>query len=187
MNIAITGANGSAGSILLRHLADEDDIHVVACVRSARAAASPAASPRISPRVIDYNDRKGLASALMGAGCVVHLAGILLESASSNYETANVDATRAVVEACKAAGVRHIVLVSALGADPGSNNGYLRSKGRAERIVADSGSRRPSFARRSCWALERPGPVPSSTQRHGRRSRFSAAGVTRFDPWMWTT
>ena len=103
MNIAITGANGSAGSILLRHLADQDDIHVVACVRSARAGAALPASPRISPRVIDYDDRKGLASALMGAGCVVHLAGILLESATSSYETANVDATRAVVEACKAA------------------------------------------------------------------------------------
>ena len=139
MNIAITGANGSVGSILLRHLADQDDIHVVACVRSAGAGAALPTSTRISPRVIDYDDRKGLTSALIGAGCVVHLAGILLESATSNYESANVDATRAVVEACKAGGVPQIVLVSVLGADPNSANRYLRTKGRAERIVVDSG------------------------------------------------
>ena len=36
-------------------------------------------------------------------------------------------------------GVRHIVLVSSLGADPRSSNGYFRSKGEAERRVIGSG------------------------------------------------
>jgi NADH dehydrogenase len=69
----------------------------------------------------------------------VHLAGILMESPTSSYQNANVDATRAVVEACKRAGVGHVVFVSVLGADPDSSNQYWRSKGRAERIVAESG------------------------------------------------
>jgi uncharacterized protein YbjT (DUF2867 family) len=139
VNIAITGANGSVGNILLRYLADQVDIHAIACVRSARSAAALPASPTISPRVIHYDDREGLASALRGAGSVVHLAGILLESPTSTYQTANVDATRAVVEACRKAGVPHLVMVSVLGADPDSPNPYLSSKGRAERIVAESG------------------------------------------------
>ena len=70
---------------------------------------------------------------------MVHLAGILFESPTSSYQTANVDATQAVVDACRTAGVSHVVLVSVLGADPDSTNRYLRSKGRAERIVAESG------------------------------------------------
>jgi len=139
VNIAITGANGSVGSILLRHLADQADTYVFACVRSARAAAALPASPSISPRVIDYDDREGLASALRGAECLVHLAGILIENPTSNYQAANVDATLAVVEACRKAGVRHVVLVSVLGADPDSANRYLSSKGRSERIAAESG------------------------------------------------
>ena len=139
MNIAITGANSSVGSILLRHLAGRADIQVVACVRSARAVANLPASPSISARAIDYADRDGLAATLGGAGCVVHLAGILFESSASSYQTANVDATQAVVDACRKAGVRRIVLVSVLGADPTSPNRYLRSKGRAERIVSESG------------------------------------------------
>jgi uncharacterized protein YbjT (DUF2867 family) len=139
VNIAITGANSNVGNILLRHLAERGDIQVVACVRSARAMANLPYSPSISARAIDYADGDGLAATLGGAGCVVHLAGILIESAVSSYQTANVDATQAVVDACRKAGARRIVLVSVLGADPMSPNRYWRSKGRAERIVFESG------------------------------------------------
>ena len=139
MNIAITGANSSVGHILLRHVAERGDIQVVACVRSAQAMSNQPASPSIYTRAIDYADRDGLAAALGGAGCVVHLAGILFESPASSYQTANVDATQAVVDACRKAGVCRIVLASVLGADPMSPNRYLRSKGRAERLVLESG------------------------------------------------
>jgi NADH dehydrogenase len=139
VNIAITGANSGVGTNLLRHVASCTDIRAVACVRSTRAAAALPASPRISARAIDYDDREGLASALTGTSCVVHLAGILFESPTSTYETANVAATQAVVDACRKAGVPRFVLVSALGADSTSTNRYLSSKGRAERIVSESG------------------------------------------------
>jgi NADH dehydrogenase len=139
VNIAITGANSGVGKILLRHLAAPADIHVVACVRSAQAAADLPPAPGVSARAIDYDNPEGLAATLRGAGCVVHLAGILFEGPQSSYQTANVDATKAVVDACKNAGVPRLVLVSALGADPTSPNRYWRSKGRAERIVFESG------------------------------------------------
>jgi uncharacterized protein YbjT (DUF2867 family) len=139
VNIAITGANSSVGNILLRHVAERGDIQAVACVRSVRAMPKLPVSPSISARAIDYADRDGLAVALGGAGCVVHLAGILFETPVSSYQTANVDATQAIVDACRRAGVRRIVLASALGADPTSPNRYWRSKGRAERIVSESG------------------------------------------------
>jgi NADH dehydrogenase len=139
VDIAITGANSGVGKILLRHLAARADIHVVACVRSAQAVADLPSSPGVSPRAIDYDDPEGLAATLRGAGCVVHLAGILFEGPTSSYQTANVDATKAVVDACKNAGVPRVVLVSVLGADAKSANRYLSSKGRAERIVSESG------------------------------------------------
>lgn len=139
MNLAITGANSGVGRILLRHLAARADTNVVACVRSTRNADSLPTSPGISVRVVDYGDRNSLADALT-AGCfVVHLAGILFEGPASSYQTANIDTTRAVTNACKKAGVQFIVLVSALGADRRSANRYLRSKGRAEQIISESG------------------------------------------------
>lgn len=139
MKIAITGANSGVGTILLRHLASRADIEVVACVRSARAAAGLPASARGAARTIDYDDVEGLASVLAGATSVVHLAGILFESPTTTYRTANVESTQAVVDACRKAGVVHVVLVSVLGADPRSPNRYLRSKGQAEQILLESG------------------------------------------------
>jgi NADH dehydrogenase len=139
VKIAITGANSGVGRTLVRHLAARDDIQAVACVRSPRAAAALPASPRVSVHAIDYGDRERLAAALTGSSCIVHLAGILFESSTSTYQSANVEATQAVVDACRKAGVARVVLVSVLGADPESTNQFWRSKGRAERIIAESG------------------------------------------------
>ena len=76
---------------------------------------------------------------MAGASSVVHLAGILIESRTATYEQANVAATEAAVVACRRAGVRHMLLVSAIGADADSSNRYRRSKGEGERAVERSG------------------------------------------------
>lgn len=139
MNIAVTGANSSVGRTLLRHIDEQGDINVMACVRAQQAVATLPGSPRINPCVIRYDDPDTLTTVLAGVTCVVHLAGILIESKRSTYQTANVDTTRAVLDACKQANVDHIIFVSVLGADISSPNRYFRSKGEAERLVADSG------------------------------------------------
>ncbi len=144
MKIAVTGANSSVGQNLLAHVAAAgeatgSDLSVIAGVRSESAAASLPRSPRIDARVISYDDAVELARSIEGASCLVHLAGILIESRRSTYASANVGATAAVVEASQKAGVQYLVLISAIGADADSANAYLRSKGEAERAVAESG------------------------------------------------
>ena len=139
MRITVTGANSSVGRNLLAHVAENSDISVIAGVRSESAAASLPASPQITARIISYDDVGELAKTLEGASCIVHLAGILIESRASTYASANVAATAAVVEASQKAGVQHIVFISVLGASLDSPNRYFRSKGEAEKVVADSG------------------------------------------------
>jgi NADH dehydrogenase len=138
MKIALTGANSSVGKTLLRHVAEQADIDAVAGVRAQQAVGTLPTSPRITPRVIRY-DVDALTPVFEGVSCVVHLAGILIESKTSDYQTANVAATQTVVDACRRAHVNHIVFISVLGADPGAVNRYFRSKGDAERVVAGSG------------------------------------------------
>ena len=133
------GANSAVGTALLAQVARRDAIDAVAAVRRPDALDGLPRSPRIMPRVVDYGRSDSLADAFAGAGAVAHLAGILFESRTSDYRSGNVEVTRAVVEAAQAAAVGHVVFVSSLGADPRSSNGYFRSKGEAERIVADSG------------------------------------------------
>lgn len=147
--IVVTGANGNVGRNLLAHARASGDVDVVAAVRSDRAAASLSSAPgssaspgspgNIAVRVVDVEKADDLAPVLAGATSLVHLSGILFESRTATYEQANVAATQAAVDACRKAGVPHIVLISALGADPGSANRYRRSKGDGERIVEASG------------------------------------------------
>ena len=147
--IVVTGANGNVGRNLLAHASASGDIDVVAAVRSERAAASlasiaggpggPGRPAAIDVRVVDVEKVTELAPVLAGATSLVHLSGILFESRTATYEQANVAATAAAVDACRSAGVPHIVLISALGADPGATNRYWRSKGDGERLVEASG------------------------------------------------
>jgi len=140
MRIAITGANSSVGKVLLRHIATQvdGDLEAYAGVRTRQAIATLPNALTITPHVIRYGDRSSLQALLEGANCLVHLAGILIENKHSSYQTANIDATQAIVAACRHAAVDHIVLISALGADINSRNRYYRSKGVAEQIVAQS-------------------------------------------------
>jgi len=139
MKIAVTGANSSVGQNLLARASENGDVSVVAVVRSERAAASLPRSPQIAPRIISYDDVGELAETMEGAACVVHLAGILIESRVTTYESANVAATTSVVEASKKADIGHIVLISVLGASADSPNRFLRSRGAAEKVVSESG------------------------------------------------
>lgn len=137
--IVVTGANGSVGKNLLAHASESADIDVVAAVRSQRAAAAVPARPGVDVRVVSAENCDELARTMGGASSLVHLSGILIESRTASYEQANVAATETAVEACRRAGVRHVVLISALGADVRSTNRYRRSKGEGERIVERSG------------------------------------------------
>ena len=139
-HVAVTGANSAVGRALLARLAGEETLRVAAGVRRPQALAGLPQSPRIAARLIDYDNSDSLRALLDGADCVVHLAGVLFESPSSRYRSANVDTTRALVDAARDAGVGRIVFVSSLGANPRSSNGYYRSKGQAERVVARAGA-----------------------------------------------
>ncbi len=138
-SIAITGANSAVGQALLTHVVADEMLRAVAAVRRPEAVDSLPRSPRITPHVIHYRDPTSLRDALAGAGAVVHLAGILFESRTTDYGRGNVETTRAVLTAARAVAAPHVVFVSVLGADPDSPNRYFHSKGEAERLVAESG------------------------------------------------
>ena len=139
MKIAVTGANSSVGQNLLNSLKSNEEVSVIAGVRSERAAKSLPDSPRIEAKLISYQDVDKLSEDLNGADCVLHLAGILIENKGSSYQEANVDATAAVLDAAKRNNASHFVFISVVGADANSTNAYFRSKGQAEELVKRSG------------------------------------------------
>jgi len=139
--IVVTGANSALGRVLLERALARAQVEIAALVRSASAEADLPSLPPDRARAVrvDWSDAEGLRAACAGAVCLVHLAGILIESRSTCYREANVETTRAAVAAARAAGVAKVVFVSAIGADPRSPNPYWRSKGEAETLVRESG------------------------------------------------
>ena len=137
--IAITGANSSVGKNLLTRIAQGTDFEALAGVRSESVIPSLPDSDHITARTISYDAIEELTEAFQGYQVVVHLAGILIENRYSRYQSANVDATAAVIKAAKQAGVNELVFISVVGADRHSANPYFRSKGEAEALIEESG------------------------------------------------
>jgi NADH dehydrogenase len=80
-----------------------------------------------------------LHAALADADAVVHLAGTLQPMHGNSYEAANVATVERTVAALAGSTVARVVLLSYVGADAGSGNDYLRTKGEAEELVRGCG------------------------------------------------
>ena len=82
----------------------------------------------------DTSQPHTLPPALAGSDVVVHLVAMLAERGTS-FDTVIHQGAQQVAQAAKAAGVAHMVYVSALGASPTSTSAYARAKGLAEAAV----------------------------------------------------
>ncbi len=88
----------------------------------------------------DVHDPDTLMRLMRRCDAVVNLVGVLHDGrGKGSFQRAHVDLAQNVVEACRRSGVRRLLHMSALNADPNGPSAYLRSKGEAERIVRDSG------------------------------------------------
>ena len=93
--VLVTGANGHLGRRLLTRLASQG-VPARAVVRSERAAASLSDLPgKPETRVLAYDDVPGLTRVASGCRGAVHLVGIIKEGATSTYQAAHEDTTRA--------------------------------------------------------------------------------------------
>ena len=87
----------------------------------------------------DVHDPATLARLAAGASAVVNLVGILNETGGQIFARVHTELAQKVIAACRAAGVRRLVQVSAQNADPAGPSAYLRSKGEAEAAIVASG------------------------------------------------
>jgi NADH dehydrogenase len=136
--VVVTGAAGFVGSHTCRRLA-ADGWRVLALVRNAAKAAERLAHLPVDIRVGDMLDAAYLRASMDGAAAAVHLAAVAIERDGDSYQSANIEATRAVIEAAASARVKRIVHMSQNGSDSTSPHRFLRSKGVAQDMVTSSG------------------------------------------------
>lgn len=138
--LAITGANGNLGRRLLQRVAGS--VEALGGVRG--LVRSPAALETLrsldlpgSPdfRTVDYRDVDAMSAALAGCAQLVHLVGIIRETADNRYVDAHERTAEALVAAAARSGVQRIVCLGILGSDPASRNACFRSRAAADAIL----------------------------------------------------
>lgn len=116
MKVAVTGGSGVVGTALVRHLVAEGD-QVAALARSPQSAAAVEAMGATALGG-DIMDPGSLKDAFSGCEVIYHVAGIneMCSLDPDRMHRVNVVGTRNVVRACRAAGVRRMVLTSSAAA-----------------------------------------------------------------------
>ena len=135
--ILVTGASGYVGGHLLGRLKERGE-PVRGLVRGA-ASAEKVRQAGVEAVQGDVTDRASLDRAMQGVNTVVHLAAINRERGKLTIDLVNRQGTLNVVDAAKAAGVRHIVNVIGLGADPDRPEPLPRSQGQGLAAIQASG------------------------------------------------
>jgi uncharacterized protein YbjT (DUF2867 family)/membrane protease YdiL (CAAX protease family) len=146
MRVAVIGASGFIGQSTARALLEAGH-EVVGVSRGKRGRPAIAG---VIWRDADAATGATLAAALHGCEVVVNLVGIKRPERGQGFREAHVEAVRALVAGCRAAGVRRIVHVGVAGTRDDPRRPYLASKFAGEREVMSSGTG---------WTIIRPGPV----------------------------
>jgi len=139
MRVAVTGANGFVGRhVVARLLLGRHEVRALISERPGAEGELPGGGGGMDVRRADVRKPETLRDAFQSCDAVVHTVAIPTER-RQRFAEVNVAGVAHVVAEARRAGVRRLVHMSALGANPSSPYPYLRSKGKGQAIVAESG------------------------------------------------
>ncbi|MBI2419056.1 MAG: NAD(P)H-binding protein [Ignavibacteriales bacterium] len=133
MKVVILGSGGLTGGHIVQLLATVRNIdEIIAPVRKLNKVRIP----KVCEQIFDFSD-EGAYAGLFPADAIFCALGTTIKKAGSQEKFREVDFEYPLraARAASDAGVRHFLLVSALGADAASNVFYNRVKGEVEREI----------------------------------------------------
>ena len=137
--VLILGGSGFVGTYITNRLADRG-VAVTIPTRRRERTKTLIMQPNVEMVEANIHCEKTLAELVRGQDAVINLVGILHSRDvklpySRDFAEAHIELPRKVIAACKASGVRRLVHMSALKADPNGPSEYLCSKGDGEALV----------------------------------------------------
>lgn len=146
--VCVLGGGGFVGIHLVNKLGMAG-YSVRVLTRAREHAKAVAVLPDVEVVEANVFDPGELARCFDGMDAVINLIGILNEDKAGrvdkpmarrgDFQEVHVELPRKIVQACAASGVKRLLHMSALNADPGGPSAYLRSKGLGEAIVREAG------------------------------------------------
>jgi uncharacterized protein YbjT (DUF2867 family) len=178
--LLVSGASGLVGRALVKRLLDDERwAGVVAVVRRPLGVAGG----RLAEVVADFGRLEGVAvprvrTAFCALGTTIAKAG-----SEAAFRAVDVEAVVAFARLARRAGATRFLLVSALGADPGSRVFYNRTKGEAEEAVKAAGFDGVALFRPSLLVGERAESRPAERAAIVASGLFSWAMVGPLSRW----
>ncbi len=157
-SIAINGATGYIGTHVVDELIRRGEQPV--CLVRANTSRDAKLLASLGARVVEADARAtdgSLAKALTGCDRLVHLIGSIAPPKGTRLEDLQTGTARRYLEAAKQAGVRKVVMVTALGCGPDAASEYHRTKWLGEEALRNSGLD---------WVVLRPSLVVGRTVGH---------------------
>jgi uncharacterized protein YbjT (DUF2867 family) len=132
--VTVLGASGFVGRYVVKRLAAQGALVCAVCRHASDAGfLKPMGDVgQIAPIDADLRDDQALAAVIAGADAVVNAVGILYERGAQSFDALHHLLPRRIAVEARAAEVKHLVHLSAIGADPQSPAAYARSKAAGE-------------------------------------------------------
>jgi NADH dehydrogenase len=130
-SVCIVGGTGYVGRSVADH-ACARGLRVRVLTRYRPKAAKLIVLPTVEVEVANPHDEASLARAFEDMDTVINLVGILHPPRGQTFGEVHAELPRKIARACHAAGVLHLVHMSALGASENGPSDYLRSKAKGE-------------------------------------------------------
>lgn len=137
--VLLLGGSGFVGTYIANRLSQRG-IEVTIPTRRRERTKALIIQPNVEMPEVNINSEEALVELMQDKDAVINLVGILhsrdvVLPYSKDFAEAHVELPKKIVAACKKAGVRRLLHMSALGADSKGPSEYLRSKGDGEAIV----------------------------------------------------
>ena len=182
--VTIYGGSGFVGRYIARRMAREGWRVRVAVRRpnEAHFVRPYGVVGQVEPIFCNIRDEGSVVAALRGADAVVNCVGTFDAGGRNNFDAIQHEGAARIARAAAAEGIGTVVQISAIGADPGSDSAYARTKAQGEEAV-----------RAACpgAVILRPsvvfGPEDAFFNRFAAMTRTSpflpvVGGATRFQP-----
>lgn len=135
-NVCVLGGTGFVGTHILNQPAmAECSVRVL--TRTREHAKSVMSLPNVEVVEANVLDPAELNRQFAGMDAVINLVGILNEAKPGDFDEVHVELPRKIVRACVVTGVKRLLHMAALNADPKGPSAYLRSKGLGQAVVLE--------------------------------------------------